>query len=230
MESMVVKLKKDILLGILFLNGLVENGLAEESTAASIVSGLLSTASGIVAKNDEASAAVQQPNSSQVGEPQSIIPEQSDSMLNAPSESSSPENTTVSDISSLGIQNETSQFGVNDSSVNSERGSENLSKKVGFIDKDGNVFVPPESTIFPAEMQDGKIYFFSKDVYALKEKLKKNIKTPAPNTLNNPMNPLSNMTTAGNGETPGANMMGNANEKNRNESGKKPIMFQCYLA
>ena len=44
-------------------------------------------------------------------------------------------------------------------------------KKIGFVDKNGNILIPPEGISFPAEMTEGSTYFFTKDVDALKQKI-----------------------------------------------------------
>ena len=44
-------------------------------------------------------------------------------------------------------------------------------RKVGFIDSDGNVLIAPADMIFPTEMRDGNLYIFSTDIDATKKKL-----------------------------------------------------------
>jgi hypothetical protein len=50
--------------------------------------------------------------------------------------------------------------------------AEATKKKIGFVDQEGNILIAPDETIFPTDMQDGKIYYFSTDVDTLKENLK----------------------------------------------------------
>ncbi len=44
-------------------------------------------------------------------------------------------------------------------------------KKVGFLSQNGMVLIAPDDMVFPNEMQDGGMYFFSRDIDALKKKI-----------------------------------------------------------
>ena len=44
-------------------------------------------------------------------------------------------------------------------------------KKVGFLSQNGMVLIAPEDMVFPSEMQDGGMYFFSRDIDTLKKKI-----------------------------------------------------------
>ena len=59
----------------------------------------------------------------------------------------------------------------------------------GFIDSEGTIFKAPSDMIFPAEMQDGKMYFFSRDVNKLKQKIADKKAQLAQQTENMPQNP-----------------------------------------
>lgn len=44
-------------------------------------------------------------------------------------------------------------------------------KRIGFVSQNGIVLIAPDDVVFPLEMQDGGIYFFSRDIDALKKKI-----------------------------------------------------------
>ena len=46
-----------------------------------------------------------------------------------------------------------------------------VKKRVGFISKNGVALIAPDDMQFPNEMQDGEVYYFSRDIDALKAKI-----------------------------------------------------------
>jgi len=46
-----------------------------------------------------------------------------------------------------------------------------VKKRVGFISKNGVALIAPDNMQFPNEMQDGEVYYFSRDIEALKAKI-----------------------------------------------------------
>lgn len=44
-------------------------------------------------------------------------------------------------------------------------------KKVGFVSQNGMVLIAPDDMVFPNEMRDGEMYFFSRDIDTLKKKI-----------------------------------------------------------
>ncbi len=83
-----------------------------------------------------------------------------------------PRTEVTPQTSSQNILSATSQTGNLPPSSTTPPSAE--AKKVGFVDINGNILVAPSDMIFPAEMQDGEMYIFSKDIEALKKKLSAN--------------------------------------------------------
>lgn len=172
---MITQLKKALYIStsILITNALVFNSNAETNTAADIISGITNMAKAV------SSASKQAENTAT--EEQNIVPEVATAAVEQGQEAGNEEATTNNTTPEETATNNVAEQAAENSTVTTtEQVSTNATniatvvEKTGFIDQKGNILIAPEGTVFPAEMKDGEIYYFSRDVEKAKENLKNN--------------------------------------------------------
>ena len=173
--TVITQLKKALYIStsILITNALVFNSNAETNTAADIISGITNMAKAV------SSASKQAENT--VTEEQNIVPEVAAAVAEQGQEAGNEEAATDNKTPGATATNNVAEQAAENSTVTTtEQASTNATniatvvEKTGFIDQKGNILIAPEGTVFPAEMKDGEIYYFSRDVEKAKENLKNN--------------------------------------------------------
>ncbi|MBQ7524212.1 MAG: hypothetical protein IJT08_01215, partial [Alphaproteobacteria bacterium] len=202
----ITKLKRALYLStsILIAQGIVFDCRAETETAASVVGNLLSSAANAVthgqAKQNEAQDIMPSADKQSLAQPpQSIEDETTTGTSNVEPAATS----TVSAVPSLAMSLEMPGVAPTTTPTSIEQPTPAVAtapasldatqKRVGFIDSEGNVLIAPKGSVFPNEMLDGQLYFFSRDVDALKRQIADSEQNGMPNGQMMP----------GNGSAPG---------------------------
>lgn len=173
---MITKMKKIFMLsaGLLVASGLISDCFAETNTAANVLGNILTAAAGAIGNNRQAgnqgqtaqtTPAEQTNENSSETTGQTALPNAEENTV-APGDQPKAEESTGTEGQTAAPQ------------------PENLQKRSGFVDKDGDILVAPSTLVFPNEMEDGKIYFFSRDVDNLKQKIAAGEKLPFPEQQN----------------------------------------------
>ena len=178
---MVTQLKKALYIStsILFTNVFILNSNAETNTATDIMSGIANSFSTTINQQENDLAEEQTTQKTDVNTNTS-----EQNQENATSEATPDNINTVSEIEDNVIKQTIDISNTVISDQNNDPNSTDIpttsTAKIGFIDQNGNILIAPKETVFPSEMKDGELYYFSRDVEKAKENIKNNI-TPNEN-------------------------------------------------
>ncbi len=190
---MITQFKKALYIStsILLTNAFVFNSNAETSTAADIMSGIANIANAVSTANnqqennstegqsvisdaisDVAAAAeqAQEPVTPEMNVDNAVVAQDTKNATEQSSETVTPTAEQVVPTTQI----ETVPPVVEQVIPTAQAETAAVREKTGFIDQNGNILIAPEGTVFPSEMKDGEIYYFSRDVEKAKENIKNN--------------------------------------------------------
>ena len=167
---MVTQFKKALYIStsILLTNVFILNSNAETNTATDIMSGIANIANSIstTINQQENNLSEEQTVSPQKTDVNTTTSEQNQENAASEAEDSTTKQTTDNTDTTIADQN----------TIPNSNDVENASiTKIGFIDQNGNILIAPKETVFPAEMKEGELYYFSRDLDKAKENIKNNI-------------------------------------------------------
>ena len=180
---MVTQFKKALYIStsILFTNIFILNSNAETNTATDIMSGIANIANSFSTTINQQENDLAEEQTTQKTDVNTNTSEQNQE--NATSEA--PDNINTDSETEDSVIKQT--IDSSNTVISDQNNDPNLTDipttstaKIGFIDQNGNVLIAPKETVFPSEMKDGELYYFSRDVEKAKENIKNNI-TPNEN-------------------------------------------------
>ncbi|MDO4975546.1 MAG: hypothetical protein Q4E61_04455 [Alphaproteobacteria bacterium] len=176
---MVTQFKKALYIStsILFTNIFILNSNAETNTATDIMSGIANIANSFSTTINQQENDLAEEQTTQKTDVNTNTSEQNQE--NATSEATPDNINTVSEIEDNVIKQTIDSSNTVISDQNNDPNSTDIpttsTAKIGFIDQNGNILIAPKETVFPSEMKDGELYYFSRDVEKAKENIKNNI-------------------------------------------------------
>ena len=223
---MVTQFKKALYIStsILFTNIFILNSNAETNTATDIMSGIANIANSFSTTINQQENDLAEEQTTQKTDVNTNTSEQNQE--NATSEA--PDNINTDSETEDSVIKQT--IDSSNTVISDQNNDPNLTDipttstaKIGFIDQNGNVLIAPKETVFPSEMKDGELYYFSRDVEKAKENIKNNI---TPNE--NGQQPIPSTPSTNGDAVPGQlpqqnNIPQTQNPAIPNENGQQPI-------
>ena len=151
---------------------------SENETATSALNNLIKTTADSLAQNQDNKNANQTTEQTQTDSGTTALP-----VFDDVSNNTTPVNTQQNNVSQTIPQQDTTTVQIQQQdqpnvaqsqivqTIPQTNQNSQVKKRVGFISKNGVALIAPDDMLFPNEMQDGEVYYFSRDIESLKAKI-----------------------------------------------------------